>query len=531
MAKRLSLGFIVLLLLTIGLLPVLSMLIKSVIGNGHFSLAAYGGLLTSARQWTLMQHSMVLSSLVTVFTVMVGLPLGILLGKTDLPWRRFFTVLFVIPLLIPPYIIAVSWFDLLGNEGLLAHLFGVSATRATARLLFGLPGCTAVLFSIFLPIPMLLTMIFLRTINPRLEEAGRLVSGWRGVMKGITIPLILPGVLLAAMLVFLLSFGEFSVPNFLRYDVFPVESFTQFSAFYNFKAATAAAVPLAAVTLLLLLVEAAFLRERTYQLRPTPELERSPLIKLGAYRKWWFASVAITGLVIVIVPIVVLVIQSAGIGAYAEALNRAGGSLLRSLLYAVIGATLLTFLGFLTGYLVQTKALRFWRSVDSLTIFLFALPSTVIGIGLISQWNTSWTNFIYGTPLIIIFGYLAKYTALTSRISVTQLAQIPPSMEEAAQVAGAGWFRRMVFIVAPLARRGLIAGWLVGYIFSLRDTGITMLVYPAGHETLPVRIFTLMANGSPQLIAALCMVMIAATLLPAGILWMIPGLMTRKIIR
>ena len=478
-----------------------------------------------------MGHSLALSSLVTVLTVALGLPLGILLGKTDLPFRRFFSVLFVIPLLIPPYIMAVSWFDLMGQDGLLTHLLGASVSTATAHFLFGLPGCVFVLFSIFLPIPMLLTMVFLRTINPRLEEAGRLVSGWRGVTKGITIPLILPGVLLSAMLVFLLSFGEFSVPNFLRYDVFPVESFTQFSAFYNFKAATAAAVPLAAVTLLLLLLEAAFLREKTYRLRPSPELERLPLIALGAHRKWLFASVATVGLVIVIVPIVVLVIQSSGITAYAEALNRAGDSLLRSLVYAVIGATLLTLLGFFTGYGIQTRAFKFWRSVDSLTIFLFALPSTVIGIGLISLWNTPWTNFVYGTPVIIILGYLAKYTALTSRISVTLLGQISPSMEEAAQVAGAGWFRRMGLIVAPLARRGLVAAWLVGYIFSLRDTGITMLVYPAGHETLPVRIFTLMANGSAELIAALCMVMISATLVPVAISWMLLGRMTRNVIR
>ena len=305
-------------------------------------------------------------------------------------------------------------------------------------------------------------MVFLRTINPGLEEAGRLVSGWRGVMKGITIPLILPGVLLSAMLVFLLSFGEFGVPNFLRYDVFPVESFTQFSAFYNFKAATAAAVPLAAVTLMVLLAEAGFLRERTYQMRPSPEVKHLPPIELGAYRKWLLGIVTILGFVIVIVPIIVLTVQSGGTEAYIEALGRAGDSLLRSIVYASIGATLLTLLGFFTGYLIQTKALRYWRSVDSITIFLFALPSTVIGIGLISLWNRPWTNFIYGTPLIIVLGYLAKYTALTSRISLTQLAQIPPSMEEAAQVAGAGWFRRMIFIVAPLARRGLLAGWLVG---------------------------------------------------------------------
>ncbi len=204
--------------------------------------------------------------------------------------------------------------------------------------------------------------------------------------------------------------------------------------------------------------------------------------------------------------------------------------ILPGILLSAMLVFLLTFLGFFTGYLIQTRGLRCWRSVDSLTLFLFALPGTVIGIGLISLWNRPWTNFIYSTPMIVILGYLAKYTALTSRISVTQLAQIPPSMEEAARIAGAGWFRRIALIVAPLARRGLMAGWLVGYIFSLRDVGITMLVYPAGQETLPVRISTLMANGSPQLIAALCMVMITATLLPAGVMWLIPGVIKKEVI-
>ena len=531
MARRAFLTFTVILLFVIGVLPLFFMLLKSVVVDGRFSLAAYGGLLTSAHQWTLMGHSMLLSSLVTLFTVAVGLPLGILLGKTDLPFRRFFTFLFVTPLLIPSYIVAVSWFDLLGNNGVLVQIFDASVIRGAAHLLFGLPGCVFVMFSIFLPIPMLLTMISLRTINPRLEEAGRVVCGWRGIMRGITIPLIFPGVMLSAMLVFLLSFGEFSVPNFLRYAVFPVESFTRFTAFYDFKAATAAALPLAAVAVILLWVEVVFLRENTYQLRPFSGVDQHLLIELGPWRKWLFALVATAGFVIVVLPVVVLVIQSEGIEAYAEALHRAGDSLARTLIYAFTGATLLTLLGFFTGYLIHAKKFRFWRAVDSMTIFLFALPGTVIGIGLIILWNTPWTNFIYSTPIIIILGYLAKYIALTSRIMVTQLAQIPPSMEEAAQVAGAGWFRRVTFVVAPLALRGLMASWLVGYIFTLRDTGITMLVYPAGYETLPVRIFTLMANGSPELIAALCVIMITAALLPAGFLWIVAGMITKRATR
>lgn len=517
MSKRITLISVVIFLMVIGLLPLFIMFAKSVMVEGHVSLAFYQGLLASGREWTLIGHSFTLSLLTASLTTVIGLPLGILLAKTDLPFRRLFTVLFTIPLLVPPYITAISWFDLLGRKGLLSQVLGPSVAQATSAWLFGLAGCVLVLFSTFLPIVMLLTMTYLKTVNPRLEEAGKLVSGWLGVLKEITIPLILPGTMLAAMLVFLLTLGEFGVPSFLRYDVFPVESFIQFSAFYNVGAAIAAVIPLVLITFLALVVERIFLREKTCQLRPAPDGEQSAIIELGTFRKWLVALVSLLCLSIIVAPLLVLLYQSLSAGAYKEALSSGGGSLLRSINYAVIGASALTVLGFFLGYLIHTRAFHFWRAVDSLSIFLFALPGMVIGIGLISLWNHPLTNFIYGTPAIIILGYLAKYTALTSRITVATLAQIPPSMEEAAQVTGAGWFRRLSLIVAPLAKRGLVAGWLVGYIFCLRDMGITIIVYPPGHDTFPVRIFTLMANGSAELIAALCVIMIIATLLPLGI--------------
>ncbi len=531
MARRHFFTLVALLLVGISLLPLLTMFARSLVIEGQFSLEAYSNLLRSCRQWTLLGNSSLLSTLVTILAVGLGLPLGILLGKTDLPGRRFFSTIFILPLLVPPYILAVSWSDFLGNQGLLAQVLGTGAAETATRFLFGLPGCTIILFSIFLPIPMLLTMVLLRTINPKLEEAGKLVTGWTGVLKGITIPLIRPGVVLAGILVFLLSFGEFGVPNFLRFGVFPVESFTQFSAFYNFKTATAAASPLVLVALVLLLIETIFLREKTYQIQPAVKFSEVSRIPLGPYRWSLFFLVIILATILVFTPLLALVLTSWSPGSFSAAWTVAGPSLLRSIGYALIGATLLTSLGFLTGYLVQRKVVPFWRSVDSLTLFLFAVPSTVVGIGLISLWNTPLTNFVYGTPVIIIFGYLAKYLALTSRITISQLTQIPISMEEAALVSGGGWFRSLLLIIAPLARPGLIAGWIVGYVFSLRDTGITMLVYPPGQETLPVRIMTLMANGSPSLIAALCLIMIAITLVPIGLLVIFYPLTQKKAVR
>ena len=122
---------------------------------------------------------------------------------------------------------------------------------------------------------------------------------------------------------------------------------------------------------------------------------------------------------------------------------------------------------------------------------------------------------------IILFGYIAQYTALSERIMAATFSQIPRSMEECAQIVGAGWFRRLFGVLVPQAKYGIIAAWLVGFIFCLKDLGITMIVYPPGHNTLPVHIFTLMANSPEQVIAALCVIMVVITCFPLGVLTMV----------
>lgn len=514
MAKRAILASVVIVLIVVGLLPAVYMTLKSVLVNGGISLEYYYEALATERIWLLIEHSVILSSVTTLLATVIGLGLGILLGKTDLPFRKPFTVLFTIPLLVPPYITAISWFNILGREGLVFRFFGPGTAQITTDWLFGLPGCILVLFSTFLPIVMLLTIAFLKTVDPRLEEAGRLFARWPYVIRRITIPSIYHGVLLGAMLVFLITMGELGVPTFLRFDVFPVESFVQFSAFYNFGAGTAAAIPLVVITFLFLVLERVFLREKTQILRPVPDGEKQLTIPLGFFRIPLFMLVGLFALLIVIAPFLVLLLQSLSVTAYAEAITKAGDSMLRSLSYAAIGATALTLIGFFCGYLIHNRAFPLWRSIDSMTIFLFALPATVIGIGLVSLWNHPLTGFIYATPAIIIFGYIAQFTAVNSRITATSLARIPTSMDEAAVVSGAGWFRRLTRITVPIARRGIAAGWIIAYILCLRDMGISMMVYPPGYDTLPVRTFTLMANGTTELIAALCIIMILATLVP-----------------
>ncbi len=514
MAKRLTLYITIFLFIGIGFAPVFAMFIRTLFVDGEFSLNSYGTLFQSNREWRLLFNSLSLAGATTLITVLLGVSIGTLLGKTDLPFRRFFAVLFIIPLIIPSYILAIAWFYCLGRSGIVASVFGKGIGIITSNLLFGFSGTLFVMVSALLPIVIILTMTYLRMVNPNLEEVARLYCSWPKTLKKITLPLISPSIAQAALIIFILTLGEFGVPSSLRFDVYPVETFTQFSAFYDFNTATAAAIPLGIITIVVLIIERLFLRKKTFIFRRMGSERIMAMVPLGKTKLFFMVAVSILVFILAIVPLCVLLYKSVSFSAYTEAFIRSIDSIVRSLVYATIGATCLVVFGFFLGYLLERKEIRLSYAVDSIAVFLFALPGAVIGIGLSSLWNTPGTNFIYASMGIIIFGYVAQYTALGERIMAATFVHVPRSMEESAQIVRVGWYRRLFKILIPLASRGMIATWLICFIFCLRDVGITMMVYPPAHDTLPVRIFTLMANSPEDIISALCVIMIIITLLP-----------------
>lgn len=519
MIKRFVVWAAVLPLTICGLLPLFYMFFSSLFLDGNFSLAAYSDVLNSRRQWLLLRNSLSLAGLVSSGVTLIGVPLGVLIGKSNLPFKRCFFFILCIPLLVPPYIVAVAWDQLLQPEISILGFLPQRILEFANDLLFGLGGTVFILTLVYLPIPIIIINILIKTINPRLEEAALLNSSWPMVLREITLPLMWPGIVLSAMLTFALTIGEFSVPSYFRFPVFAVESFTNFSALYDFKAATATSIPLAFAALPIIALEVYFSRKWKWISSGMVYPDEYLVLSLGRLRFPLFVFAFTFASCLVLLPFMALFKTSLHGETYNRVLAIAGGSLKRSLLYAGVGATLLSFCGFLAAYSVKKRLFCCGRLLEAIALFLFALPGTVLGIGLIGLWNTRWTSFIYGSMIIVILGYLAKYFIVPFKVILGQLFQLPPSMEEAAQLAGASWYRTMFSIVIPLSMKSILAAWLCGFIFCLRDTGITMLVYPPGNETLPVRIFTTMANGSPQLVASLCVLMVLAAVSSAALLW------------
>ena len=515
MTRQIVIASSILAFVLAGVLPVLYMVASALLPAGsqegagpvHF----FATLLQSTRQRQLLFNTVFLSSMSATIALIIGAPLGLLLAKSDLPLKKSIALLFIMPLLLPPYIMAVAWWDLS------LHL------PVPVWMLSGPFGSTLVLSTIYIAIPMLLVMAAVRGIDPRLEEAARLSASWPLVLRRITLPLSMPALALSWLLVFILCIGEYSVPSFFRYQVFSAESFTLFSAMYDFRSATLQALPIAILALAASAAAALILRRSG--LEQVSLSAAGPVCRMGLGRWRKAVALAVLGMALVLValPLSGMAVTAAGLGSLAPVWAAAGQSLQRSLSYGLIGAVILTIIGFFMGYGVAKRAVPGSRAADLVCLLVFALPGSVLAIGLIGLLNRPETAFVYGSCLVIFAGYTAKYTALTERIIQAQVGQIPSSMEEAAQVAGAGWIRRTLFITIPLSRRGIVASWLVAFIFCLRDTDITMLIYPPGRDTLPVRTFTLMANGTPELVAGLCLLMFAALLLPSLALWLLWG--------
>ncbi len=465
--------------------------------------------LLSARALRLLGSTALLGGLVSLLAGAAGTLLGVLVGKTDLPLRRLLAAVLTFPLFLPPYVLALGWLTVLGREGLLAAWLGPGAGAAASRFFFGLGGAVLVLTTAYTPVALHLARIGLRSIDPAIEEAARLRFRWPRVLWRIDLPLIAPAVALAMLLAFILVVGELGVPSTLRYPVFSTEVFTQFAAFLNVQAAVALSVPLAGLVLLGLGLERALLRRRVrFLARARGDAARAGL---GAWRIPAGVAAWAYALATVAAPLAGLALRARGRASYAAALNGAGSSIVRSVWMAAVAATLMLVLGLLLAYAVERGGRGRRDGLDTVLLLLFAAPGTVLGVGLILFWNRAGLAWLYASAAIVLVGWIGHFTPLAARAAGIGLRALPEGTEAAARLAGIPWSRALWRIVVPLTRPALAGAWLLAFVFCLRDLDLAITIYPPGAETLPIRVYTLMANSPEAVTAALALLMVALT--------------------
>jgi ABC-type Fe3+ transport system permease subunit len=202
-------------------------------------------------------------------------------------------------------------------------------------------------------------------------------------------------------------------------------------------------------------------------------------------------------------------------GRLSDALRWIGDAPYNGLRSSLLAALIMTAIALVVGRALARKH-RAARWLDGLTTVAFILPSPIIGVGIVQVWNRPTTAWLYTSFGILVIGFVARYSALVIRTFAASVSQIPASLEDAARTVGAGYFRRLG-LVARLARRGLVAAFILGWAFALRDLELAALFYPPGGEPLTVRIFTLEANGPPGVVSALALLHVGITLAVVGV--------------
>jgi iron(III) transport system permease protein len=180
-------------------------------------------------------------------------------------------------------------------------------------------------------------------------------------------------------------------------------------------------------------------------------------------------------------------------------------AIVNSLLLATLAATLSVLLGAIIGWIDLRTRLPGRRLLDYASLIPLGLPGIVMAVALIQFWLRVPVP-IYGTLLIILLAYSARYVPLAVRSANAAFRQVDPSLEETARVTGAGWLRTFGSITLPLARPGLVAGWLLVFVPAIQELSASVLLFSSGSMTLAVAVYNLYETGYLGPVAALAIV-------------------------
>ncbi len=464
--------------------------------------------------------------------LLVGMPFGFLVARTNLPGAGWLRTLGVVPLLLPPLMLAMTW----------AVLIDVTPDAEGRTIVSGPWMAVFVLTLSTFPLVALFTARACERIDGRLEEAARLAGGLPALLR-LDLPLALPAALTGTCLAFAFAVNDFAVPDYVSsvgptINVYADEIKLNWDQVHEPGKAVASALPLILVTLAALW-PALRLRRRGALASLGGDFVQPPALDLGRARWPLFALVLAVVGVGCFVPLLRLLWEAAAMprhlaeGSFLEAL-RAGPATLgaefgralelaradigRSLSYSAAAALLSVPVGLVLGHaLERAPHRRAARALELCTLLPIAAPAILFGIGLVVLWNHDATAAFYDSGWMAILLFVGRYAAFAVLVSSGAVAALDPTLEEAAALAGAGPARRLVATVAPCLRGSLVASFVLVFVFAMRDLDAALMV-PAANKTAMLRVFNGVHFGRDSYVASLCLLVVFAILLP-GLLW------------
>ena len=525
---------------------------------GDFTLYYWQRLLASELSWTMLIkpliNSLVIGVCVSVCAILLGSILAWLMVRSDLPFKKFFSLAVIIPYMIPSWCKSQAWLSMFktarlgGAPGFMASL-GLDVPEWLA---YGPVAIIIVLTLHYYAYTYLLVSSALHSINSELEEMGEIQGAGKAmILRKITLPLVLPAILSAVILTFSKAIGTFGTINYLGS---PVQYYTLSSQLYmNINSRDTQTGFAMAILMIIIASIAVFVNQKLIGSRKSYATiggkgGRSTLIGLGKVgRPVITAALFVFFAVGIIMPIVILVMESfmlkegiysldnftlhywigesnpqimeglPGIFKNDEFINSLFNSLRLTLVNGVFG----TIFGQLLGYITAKGRGRLHgKLVEQLVFIPYLIPSVAFGgiyLSMFSQpqqiFGVTLVPALYGTFALLTLVSVVKHLPFAARAGTSNMLQISGELEEAATIEGAGFFRRFVKIVFPLSKGGFISGFMLIFVSIMKELDLIILIMTPTTSTLPYLAFRYQNGNSPQASDCVAIVMFSIVFL------------------
>lgn len=520
-SKFMVIALSVLILLYFIVLPLAVLIIDSVVVDGHLDVSSYLTVYGQAVNMRALTNTAKISILVMILSVLITFPLAWLIGRTDLPGRKKFRTILVASYMIPPYVGAIAWTQLLNPDvgylnALLKTIFSLSKAPFNIYTEGGLIWVLTLFYSPFAFITISRAM---EKMDPTLEEASR-VSGASPlrVLWDVTLPLMAPSILAGGLLVFIGAGSAFGIPAIVgmpgNIEVLTtrIVSFVYMGNDSGIRNATTLAVSLMILANGLLFFMTWFMGRKDYT-TIGGKSTRPALVELGKWKGLATFLVAVYAFIAVILPLGSIVITSFmvsmskglsldnfGFDAWIPVLENSQylDCIWRSLGYAFIAATIGTIFSLFVAYLSVKTHVKGRSLPDLLVMVGGSTPSVVIALALIITFSGNYGLNLYSTMWILIVSYLVKYMTMSVRTIAASLSQVSSSLEEAGLNSGAGWLRICKDIIMPLIAPSIVAGWFLIFMPSFYELTMSNLLYGSDTQTIGVLLYELQTYADTQ---------------------------------
>ncbi|UIP01451.1 iron ABC transporter permease (plasmid) [Halobaculum sp. CBA1158] len=457
---------------------------------------------------TVLANSLALVALVTAASVALGVPLAVLTVQTNLPFRRFWTVVAALPLVVPSYIGAFAYVSAFGPSGALPDLlreYGLGAVASALPTVYGLGGTTLVLTLFTYPYVFLTTRASLLSFDTtQLEAARTLNQSYPQAFRRVILPQIAPGVTAGALLVALYTLSDFGTPAIMRFDVFTRVIYVELNSFGVGRAnATLLSIQLLAVTAVILALESRVSAD-TAAGYGTPSSAKT-VVSLGPVR-WLVATVpALVSLFTLALPVGILTmwLVRSGPGYSGGGLSFSPEFAINSAYVAVLAAAVTVLVALPVAYYSGRSNSLLSKAVERATYIGYAMPGVVLGLALVffsSQWlrdtvGGGAAQIVYQSLPLLVFAYVVRFLPQAVGATRSSVLGVDRDLVGAARLLGespGGAFRR---VTLPLISPGLVAGAALVFLTTMKELDTTLILHPTGFTTIVTYIWRVQEAG------------------------------------